>query len=432
MNVSFLADAGTSSAQAPATTVAINILWFLSLVFSLAAASIGISAKQWLSHYVVPETVIAIQRLRIWHLRYQRFREWHVPQIIEALPFLLQLSLALFLVGVAVLLWSLHLLVGIIVTIPTGVLLLFTLGTWITPAWVPGCPYKSPQARWVYRLFRRLSWNDGIIHREDTEGRLSYLSRITQAAPPVRDWLAREEDWIHSVSVPFAVASTDVAVAVDRVLQKDDFLQEAILPAVARVDAVTACNVVNDVVCSRAHIASLAQLYDTSANGAVAWFYDAVNIKTIMVLGDLAMNTLPAVSKHSYDPPALALAYRPNGQTRVQGLLALLNHVLRAIPVGERQTHCHRLAEWFVRNEIHLLDRRTFPQTHEIALWLISVHWMDFTHACPHELRAKFLDLVVEMLDSWMQGYRRVDKSARLEARDLAREQKIWDLYGLM
>ncbi|EMD36091.1 hypothetical protein CERSUDRAFT_25982, partial [Gelatoporia subvermispora B] len=43
-----------SSSPASASSVWINALWFMSLVFSLASASVGIVVRQWLNHFISP------------------------------------------------------------------------------------------------------------------------------------------------------------------------------------------------------------------------------------------------------------------------------------------------------------------------------------------------------------------------------------------
>ncbi|EPT02340.1 hypothetical protein FOMPIDRAFT_1048027, partial [Fomitopsis schrenkii] len=105
LNVTFSASGSSST---PPWSVAINALWYTALVLSIAAASLAISVKQWLAHYIPSdsEKTIARMRLPIWHLRSHALREWHVSEVVTSLLLLLQISLVLFLVGTTLLLWS--------------------------------------------------------------------------------------------------------------------------------------------------------------------------------------------------------------------------------------------------------------------------------------------------------------------------------------
>ncbi|TFY54709.1 hypothetical protein EVJ58_g8700 [Rhodofomes roseus] len=141
-----------SSDTAPdAFTVAINALWFLALVLSIASASLAISVKQWLAHYVPSDSDIGHTRLRlhIWHLRSRGLARWHVPEIVGILPLLLQISATLFLIGVVLFLWTLNKAIACLIIIPVSTLLFFTAGSTLVPLVELDCPYKSPVSWWL-------------------------------------------------------------------------------------------------------------------------------------------------------------------------------------------------------------------------------------------------------------------------------------------
>ncbi|TBU21969.1 hypothetical protein BD311DRAFT_743259 [Dichomitus squalens] len=96
------------TAPVEAWAVWLNSLWFSALICSLASASIGILVKQWLHEYEagISGTSVEIARLRQYRLNH--LEKWRVAEIIAILPVLLQVSLALFLAGILVLLWHLH------------------------------------------------------------------------------------------------------------------------------------------------------------------------------------------------------------------------------------------------------------------------------------------------------------------------------------
>jgi len=155
------------------TAVRINILWFLSLIFSLATVLIGIIALQWLREHLRLQTDLEPQiAFSLHHIAVESLDRWYLPQIFTALPLLLQVGLALFLVGILDFLWSLNHTVAIPIAIAVGFSLFFLLWTTISPTmqalslllplwpWATRprspCPYRSPQSWVFYRLLRPL------------------------------------------------------------------------------------------------------------------------------------------------------------------------------------------------------------------------------------------------------------------------------------
>ncbi|KAL1942619.1 hypothetical protein VTO73DRAFT_4859 [Trametes versicolor] len=89
----------------PRWAIWLNTLWFSGLILSLASASVGIMTKQWLNEYSsgVSGTSRHIARVRLHRLN--NMRRWHVEDVINTIPVLLQLALALYLAGLLILLW---------------------------------------------------------------------------------------------------------------------------------------------------------------------------------------------------------------------------------------------------------------------------------------------------------------------------------------
>ena len=95
--------------QPPSSAIAINSLWFLSLVFSLAAALFGILAKEWLREFLQWNAVLASPRenVLIRQIRFEEWQGWHVSTLISAIPALVEIAVILFLVGMAIFVWTL-------------------------------------------------------------------------------------------------------------------------------------------------------------------------------------------------------------------------------------------------------------------------------------------------------------------------------------
>ncbi|OCH87025.1 hypothetical protein OBBRIDRAFT_796604 [Obba rivulosa] len=137
----------TDAAQPSASSVWINALWFSALVLSLSSASIGIVIRQWLNHFLSPVSDDGERKVYIHCLRWDMgIVAWYVPEILSILPILLQLALALFFIGLIILLWTLNTVVAAITTALVSALLLFSASSMIIPAFYPYCPYKSPQS----------------------------------------------------------------------------------------------------------------------------------------------------------------------------------------------------------------------------------------------------------------------------------------------
>jgi hypothetical protein len=126
------------------------MLWFLSLVLSLTPALLGIFVKQWLREYMswtrISPPDVALQRRAF---RHDAFVQWKVGEIVTTLPALLQLSLVLFFIGLAVLLHTLDRSVEIAVAVMVGLTLGCVAVFIVLPATRRACPYKSPLA-WAF------------------------------------------------------------------------------------------------------------------------------------------------------------------------------------------------------------------------------------------------------------------------------------------
>ncbi len=140
----------------PAFAVLLNILWFSSLVSSLASASIGIIVKQWLKEYSVGLNGSSREIARRRQYRLNNLEKWRVATIVDVLPILLQIALVLFLTGLLLLLWNTHLTVSIAVAIVVAILIIFLVLTTILPTVLDGCCYYSPQAYATFWLAENL------------------------------------------------------------------------------------------------------------------------------------------------------------------------------------------------------------------------------------------------------------------------------------
>ncbi|KAF8549348.1 hypothetical protein OG21DRAFT_1421449 [Imleria badia] len=85
-------------------------LWFCSLILSLTSVVFGMTAKHWLHEYIQWTTMSTspADAVLFRQLRYEAFVEWGTPTIIDYISFLLQVAIALFFVGLVILLFTLN------------------------------------------------------------------------------------------------------------------------------------------------------------------------------------------------------------------------------------------------------------------------------------------------------------------------------------
>ncbi|KAJ3554692.1 hypothetical protein NM688_g2977 [Phlebia brevispora] len=153
--------------QAASSAVAINSLWFLSLVFSFAAALYGILVKQWIREYLQWNYVLAPARenVLVRQVQFEAWYEWKVPMVAASIPVMLEMALILFLCGLVIFLWTLESTVAAVITVAIAILLIFTFLFAILPAFSNRCPYKSPTAwafvfllHFIRRVIQRRVW----------------------------------------------------------------------------------------------------------------------------------------------------------------------------------------------------------------------------------------------------------------------------------
>ncbi|TFK93376.1 hypothetical protein K466DRAFT_478828, partial [Polyporus arcularius HHB13444] len=120
----------------------INVLWFLSLLFSVVAALIALTIRQ--SLYMSGVGITGDLRVQARHRQYRLdgLLSWDVETSVAWVSVALQSSVACFLAGLIIFSWDLNRFLAIAVTIPALAALLF-IGILYTlvPLCSPGCPY---------------------------------------------------------------------------------------------------------------------------------------------------------------------------------------------------------------------------------------------------------------------------------------------------
>ena len=194
MNATFergLPNAVQPQFQAPrSSAIWLNALWFSSLVFGLASATIALFVKQWLHQAAIQGTSRQAARAR--QFRLNGLRRWHVGVIVNILPILLQLAAVIFLVGLLVLLWTLNDRVAVVITTLVSLLFAFFLVLTILPVTHVDCAYRSPASLALYTILR-VTRNSimRIVRRSSQVIHDTYVSEIGGVPSPALSRLRR-------------------------------------------------------------------------------------------------------------------------------------------------------------------------------------------------------------------------------------------------
>ena len=124
--------------------VAANVLWTCSLALSIIAGLYTITAQQWVRRLTPPSHLTPAESVRLREFRSTGIERWKVAEIIDALPLIVQLSVILFLAGMACYLDTLNAVVSRAFTIMVTVFMGFWLVSTILPLVRSDCPYKGP------------------------------------------------------------------------------------------------------------------------------------------------------------------------------------------------------------------------------------------------------------------------------------------------
>ncbi|KAJ8456922.1 hypothetical protein ONZ51_g11836 [Trametes cubensis] len=214
---------GTSTTTSSAVftwAIWLNALWLSGLVLSLSAASVGILVKQWLNEFQSGLSGDSEHIARLRQYRLNNLQRCHVGSIVNTIPVLLQGALALFLVGLLVLLWNLHRAVAAVTSVFVLAIAVFIVGTTIAPLVTAHCAYLSPQSLVVYALWPNVPhltrkwlsafkvWLPEAVRRAQAFAGLPSptanqdTSKTTSAAsgPPQLSWIARERSLVNAYS----------------------------------------------------------------------------------------------------------------------------------------------------------------------------------------------------------------------------------------
>ena len=108
----------------------------------------GIAVKQWLNEYSYGLKGTSHETVFIRQYRWNKLMKWQVPIIVDSLSALLQAALALFLIGLIILLWTVHPTVAIVISVLGGLVLAFIFSTLVTSSAIA---FLVDRVEWLVR-----------------------------------------------------------------------------------------------------------------------------------------------------------------------------------------------------------------------------------------------------------------------------------------
>ncbi|KAJ3541056.1 hypothetical protein NM688_g6136 [Phlebia brevispora] len=140
--------------HAPLAAICVNVCWFSSLILSLSTASFGMLVQQWLREYLAIDRTVPQERVRIRHFRSIGLEEWKLFEIAAALPLILQISLALFFIGLCLFTASVHPSIKTASLIFVSGWALFFSFAILAPLLSARCPYKTTFLKSTFHRLR--------------------------------------------------------------------------------------------------------------------------------------------------------------------------------------------------------------------------------------------------------------------------------------
>ncbi|KAF8595228.1 hypothetical protein BDV93DRAFT_113769 [Ceratobasidium sp. AG-I] len=131
------------------SAVAVNVLWFTSLILSVSVMLVAMLAKEWLHLFIVGRTGTPLERARERQKRFEGMKAWKMSGVITALPALMHLALFLFAAGLCVYLWDIHQGVAVPVVVVTLLIALVYVAALVLPLIYDYCPYATALSRLI-------------------------------------------------------------------------------------------------------------------------------------------------------------------------------------------------------------------------------------------------------------------------------------------
>jgi hypothetical protein len=196
--------------QPPTSTIRINTLWLAGLVLSLMASLFCIFVKQWVRMYMKWSDVTPLQTaMALRQYRYNGLQQWGLPAALAIMPGILQLALALFLVGLVEFLLPIHQVVGVATAVIVyGFLAIAAILTLLPLVW-RASPFKTPVIEAllpiIYKTTRpgiRLTqsiilWLNNAVYDGNNQQMIHYIAHLESLVQGIKKpWVLGFWKWL--------------------------------------------------------------------------------------------------------------------------------------------------------------------------------------------------------------------------------------------
>jgi len=142
----------------PEHIVVVNALFYASLGFMVLAAFIAMLIKSWVREFDRGLRAMSIpeQRAKTREFRYLGMECWKLPEMVETLPLLIQISLLLFSIGLVIFLFHISKPSFGVTTTILGIGILYYVMTTSISVVVSSSPFHSPLSRRLGKVYQRM------------------------------------------------------------------------------------------------------------------------------------------------------------------------------------------------------------------------------------------------------------------------------------
>ncbi|KAH9053298.1 hypothetical protein EDB87DRAFT_242776 [Lactarius vividus] len=179
-------DPNTVNIPPSASAIRVNVIWFLSLVLSIASALNATLFQQWSRRYleITRRRVAPHKRARTRAYMFDGIADFKMSRAVKAMPMLLHLSVFLFFAGLIDFLWNANSTIGHWILGFISVFAVAYLALTVLPNLYLNCPYSTPLSELSWRLSQHLLLLILHLIRGLEELFLSY--RISRGQPTYR------------------------------------------------------------------------------------------------------------------------------------------------------------------------------------------------------------------------------------------------------
>ncbi|KAJ6471098.1 hypothetical protein C8R47DRAFT_748833 [Mycena vitilis] len=143
------------------SSIICNVLWFISLGFSLACALIATFVQQWSRDFLHKTDMRSAPalRARIFSYLYFGLKRFQMHSVVEIIPLLLHGSLILFFCGLVAFLVPVNLAMTVVAAAVLAIVAAVYSALTFLPLWYLDCPYRTPLSGAFWKIFRGRLWN---------------------------------------------------------------------------------------------------------------------------------------------------------------------------------------------------------------------------------------------------------------------------------